>query len=115
MSSVTTTVTEFYRYVVGVDTHAATHSFAIVAAPNGVLVDQATFPTTTAGLGRARDWIGRRTGGDLGDVLVAAEGTGSYGAVLGTCSRRPVTESSRHQRPDANVVGARRRETEGSV
>lgn len=79
MSSVTTTVADIYRYVVGVDTHAATHSYAIVAA----LVDQATFPTTTAGLRRARDWIGRRTYGDLDGVLVAAEGTGSFGAVLG--------------------------------
>ncbi|MBE1608090.1 IS110 family transposase [Actinopolymorpha pittospori] len=83
MSSVTTTVADFYRYVVGVDTHAASHSYAIVAGPNGALIDQATFPTTTAGLRRARAWIGRRTGGDLDGVLVAAEGTGSYGAVLG--------------------------------
>ena len=50
---------------------------------NGALVDQATFPTNPAGLGRAREWIGRRTGGDLDGVLVAAEGTGSYGALLG--------------------------------
>ncbi len=32
MFSVTTTVVDLYRYVVGVDTHAATHSYAIVAA-----------------------------------------------------------------------------------
>ena len=63
MSSVTTTVADFYRFVVGVDTHAATHSYAIVAAPNRALIDQATFPTTPAGLRRARDWIGRRTWG----------------------------------------------------
>ncbi len=83
MSSMPATVADFYRYVVGVDTHAATHSYAIVSAPNGALIDQATFPTTPAGLRRARDWISRRTGGDLDGVLVAAEGTGSYGAVLG--------------------------------
>jgi transposase len=83
MSSLHATVADFYRYVVGVDTHAATHSYAIVAAPNGALVDQATFPTTPAGLRRARDWIGRRTDSDLDGVLIAAEGTGSYGAVLG--------------------------------
>lgn len=71
-----------YRYVVGVDTHAATHSYAIVAA-SGALLDQATFPTTPDGLCRARDWIGRRTEGDLDTVLVAAEGTGCYGATLG--------------------------------
>ena len=83
MSSLPATVAETYRYIVGVDTHAATHSYAIVCAPNGALIDQASFPTTPAGLRRARDWIGRRTGGDLDGVLVAAEGTGSYGAVLG--------------------------------
>lgn len=83
MSSLHSTVSDFYRYVVGVDTHAATHSFAIAAAPNGALVDQASFPTTPAGLRRARDWIARRTNGDLDGVLISAEGTGSYGAVLG--------------------------------
>ena len=83
MSSVPATVADIYQYVVGVDTHAATHSYAIVGAPNGALIDQATFPTTPAGLKRARDWIGRRTAGHLDGVLVAAEGTGSYGAVLG--------------------------------
>ena len=82
MSSPPATVADLYMYVVGVDTYAATHSYAIIAAPNGGLLDQATFPTTPAGLRRARDWIGRRTGGDLDAVLVAAEGTGSYGAVL---------------------------------
>ena len=46
MSSLPAIVADLYRYVVGVDTHAATHSYAIVGAPNGALVDQATFPTT---------------------------------------------------------------------
>lgn len=81
MPSLPATVAETYRYVVGVDTHAATHSYAIVNG-SGALLDQATFPTTPAGLRRARDWIGRRTEGALDSVLIAAEGTGSYGAVL---------------------------------
>lgn len=38
-------VADLYRYVVGVDTHTATHSYALVRALNGVLIDQATFPT----------------------------------------------------------------------
>jgi transposase len=76
------TVAQEYAFVVGVDTHAATHSYAIIEAPNGGVVDEQTFPTTAAGLGRARDWIARRTGGEVSGVLVAAEGTGSYGAVL---------------------------------
>ena len=74
-------VAHTYRFVVGVDTHAATHSYAILDA-GGALLDEQTFPTTTVGIGRAREWIGRRTAGDLDGVLVAAEGTGSYGAVL---------------------------------
>ncbi|MFC5379162.1 IS110 family transposase, partial [Brachybacterium sacelli] len=82
MNSLPATVGDFYRYVVGVDTHAATHSYAIIKAPNGGLIDQNVFPTSPAGLRRARDWISRRTEGDLDDVLIAAEGTGSYGAVL---------------------------------
>lgn len=82
ISSVTSTVADFYRYVVGVDTHTATHSYAIVTAPTGALVDEATFPTTSAGLRRARDWITRRTSDDPSGVLISAEGTGSYGALL---------------------------------
>lgn len=82
MSSPPATVADLYRYVVGVDTHAGTHSYAIVTAPTGAVVDQATFPTTPAGLRRVREWITRRTGCDPDDVLIAAEGTGSYGAIL---------------------------------
>lgn len=82
MTSLPVTVADLYKYVVGVDTHAATHSYAIVTA-NGALLDQASFPTSSAGLRRARDWIGRRTEHDLDEVLVAAEGTGCYGAILG--------------------------------
>lgn len=77
----TVRVAQSYWFVVGVDTHAATHSYAILDSAGAVL-DEQTFPTTSTGIGRARDWIARRTGGDLEAVLVAAEGTGSYGAVL---------------------------------
>ena len=82
MNSLPATVGDFYQYVVGVDTHAATHSYAIIEAPNGGLIDQNAFPTSPAWLRRAREWITRRTEGDLGGVLIAVEGTGSYGAVL---------------------------------
>lgn len=81
MNSLPATVADLYSYVVGVDTHAATHSYAIVNV-SGALLDQATFPTTPAGLRRARDWIGRRSEGRLDSVLISVEGTGSYGAVL---------------------------------
>lgn len=74
-----TTVTDQYNYVVGVDTHAKTHTFAILAAGTGQRIDSAAFPTTATGLSRALSWIHRRTNGA---VLVAVEGTGSYGANL---------------------------------
>jgi transposase len=76
------TVAESYRFVVGVDTHAATHTYAIVECPTGMLVDQQAFPTSPAGLARAMDWIARRTEGDLDATLVAVEGTRTYGALL---------------------------------
>lgn len=81
MSSVPVTVAQCYQYVVGIDTHAATHTLAVLGA-NGALIDRDTFPTSPAGLARAIDWIGRRTGGEVDSVLVSAEGTGSYGALL---------------------------------
>lgn len=77
-----TIVADTFAFVVGVDTHAATHSFAIVACPSGRIIDEQRFPTTGAGLARAVSWIARRTGGDLDGVLIAVEGTGSYGALL---------------------------------
>lgn len=81
-----TIVAETYTYVVGVDTHAATHHYAIIETRTGGLVDDAQFPTTTAGLSRALDWIARRTGtqtdGDVSAVLVSIEGTRSYGTRL---------------------------------
>lgn len=75
-------VADHYRYVVGVDTHAATHTYALVESPSGKELGTGTFPTTTAGLARAAGWIGRRVGGDVDGVLISAEGTGSYGAVM---------------------------------
>jgi transposase len=65
-------VSEQYQYVVGVDTHAATHTFAVLAAPSGAVVDQDTFPTTAPGLGRALSWIDRRVG--QASALVVVEG-----------------------------------------
>ena len=76
------TVAELYRYVVGVDTHAKVHQYAIVEAGTGRVLEEAGFPTSGAGLARAASWIARRTGGDLEAVLISCEGTGSYGARL---------------------------------
>ena len=81
-------VADHYRFVVGVDTHAATHTYALVESPSGRQLGEETFPTTHAGLSRAGAWIGRHTGGDLEGTLVSAEGTGSYGAVMAEPSDR---------------------------
>lgn len=50
-------VAEQYAFVIGVDTHAATHSFALINATNGGIIGQAVFPTSPACLDRACTWI----------------------------------------------------------
>jgi len=76
-----TIVAHAHPFVVGVDTHAKTHALSILATPHGEAVDEATFPTTGAGLARAIDWVGRRTGGDL-EVLWVIECAATFGAQL---------------------------------
>lgn len=76
-----TIVAHEYPYVIGVDTHAKNHVFAILAADTGALVDEGQFPATTAGMNRAIEWAARRTGADLA-VLWVIEGVASYGALL---------------------------------
>lgn len=73
-------VAEQYSFVIGVDTHAATHSLALINAANGAVVDQSVFPNTGPGLDRALNWITHRIG-EL-SALVVIEGVGSYGAGL---------------------------------
>lgn len=70
-------VAELFEHVIGIDTHARTHTYCLVHARTGAVVDTATFPTTKVGNGRAITWIVRRT---QGSVLAAVEGTSSYGA-----------------------------------
>ena len=70
MSSI---VSEHYQFVIGVDTHATTHTFALVAAATGAVLDHAVFPTNTVGLSRAHRWLGRRSahvGGRRGHGLL---------------------------------------------
>ncbi len=76
-----TIVAHAHPFVIGVDTHAKSHALSILATPHGEAVDEATFPTTTAGIARAIDWVGRRTGGDLG-VLWVIECAATFGAQL---------------------------------
>lgn len=73
-------IAEQFDYVVGVDTHAKTHTYTLVAAATGVVAGTDTFPTSAAGMRRAIGWIRRRSSG--GRVFAAVEGTSSYGAKL---------------------------------
>lgn len=73
-------VSEQYEFVIGVDTHAATHTFAVVAGATGAALHRATFPTSTPGLARAFDWLNRHVADR--STLVVVEGTGSFGAIV---------------------------------
>ena len=59
-------VSEQYELVIGVDTHAATHTFALVAGGTGAVLDRVVFPTSSA-------WAGRRTGWQAGSGLRRAQ------------------------------------------
>ena len=74
-------VANTFAYVIGVDTHARTHTLTVVEAPTGARLDTSVFPTTAAGLSRAVAWMGLGSSG-LADVLIVIEGVGSYGAGL---------------------------------
>lgn len=76
-----TIVAELFEHVVGIDTHARTHTYCLLHARSGAVIDTASFPTSRAGNARATTWIARRT---HGSVLAAIEGTSSYGAGIAT-------------------------------
>lgn len=75
-------VEEHFRFVVGIDTHAKTHTFAIINTANGGEIANETFPASVAGGNRALSWIRRHTDASPEQVLLSMEGTGSYGAKL---------------------------------
>lgn len=50
-------VAHSHPFVVGVDTHARNHVYAIIAAQTGELIDTKDFPTSSAGLNRALAWV----------------------------------------------------------
>lgn len=53
-----------HPFVVGVDTHARNHVYAVLDAANGALLDTQSFLTTEAGVNRAIKWVARRTNAD---------------------------------------------------
>src|SRR5699024_5766933 len=100
-------VADNHPFVVGVDTHARKHVYTILIAATGVVVDSKDFPTTTAGLNRAIDWVARRTQADA-DTLWVIEGAASYGAIItGTVASHgyPVAEAPRMDAKQHRGVG----------
>jgi transposase len=73
-------VADRYEYVIGVDTHAASHTFALTTAATGVVQHTVVFPASPAGLDRAVAWIAQRA--KQTPALVVVDGAGSYGAKL---------------------------------
>lgn len=51
------TVAEKFNFVVGIDTHAKTHTFAIINTITGQELANATFPVTIPGGKRALNWV----------------------------------------------------------
>ncbi len=74
-------IAQLFTFIVGVDTHARNHVYAVICAVTGRHIATRDFPTTTAGINRAISWVGRHTGGDL-NTLWVVEGAASYGAIL---------------------------------
>ena len=72
-----TIVADTHDFVVGVDTHARSHTFAVIDTHSGAVRRTESFPNTPAGMRRGLTWINHH-GGD--DALVVVEGIGSYGA-----------------------------------
>jgi len=96
-STAMTIVAHSHPFVVGVDTHARNHVYAIIAAGTSELLETRDFPTTSAGISRAIAWVARRTEADLATLWVI-EGAASYGAVLTgavAASGYPVVEAAR--------------------
>jgi transposase len=90
-------VAHAHPFTIGVDTHARSHALAVLDTSTGARIDAAQFPSSKAGMARAIDWAGRRTGGDL-DSLWVIEGIGTYGAGLARAATQagyPVVEAAR--------------------
>lgn len=75
--TVITIVAEKYRYVIGIDRHARTHTYAIIDTTTGATLEPQAFPVATAGNNRAIAWFQANT---TGAILAAVEGTNSYGS-----------------------------------
>lgn len=106
-------VAEKYEYVIGVDTHARTHSYAVLESGTGRVCDCSVFPVTGPGILRALAWARRRVSGS--EFLAAVEGTNSYGASLTRAwqaagitvtEAKPPRRTSRRQRGKSDQIDA---------
>lgn len=100
-------VAHSHPFVVGVDTHARKHVYAIVSAATGAFIDTRDFPATSAGINRAQGWVARRTGADRATLWVI-EGAASYGAILAgivTAKGYPVVEAAQMDARTRHGVG----------
>ncbi|GAB1690902.1 hypothetical protein [Krasilnikovia sp. M28-CT-15] len=52
-------VADQYDFAIGVDTHAASHTLALITTSTSAVRQQAQFPASPAGLRRAVGWIQR--------------------------------------------------------
>jgi hypothetical protein len=95
-----TIVAHAHPFVIGVDTHARTHTLAVLVAATGELVATEQFPATDAGLDRAVAWAARRTDGEL-TTLWVIEGIATYGAHLASAVNRAGFEVVEAARMDA--------------
>ena len=97
-----TIVAHAHPFVIGVDTHARTHTLAVLVAGTGELIGTEQFPATEAGMNRAVTWAGRRTAGDPATLWVI-EGIGTYGAHLAAAANRAGYEVIEAARMDARA------------
>ncbi|KRE84150.1 IS110 family transposase [Arthrobacter sp. Soil764] len=100
-------VAHSYPFVVGVDTHAKKHVFAIINTATGSLLQSRDFPTTSTGINRAIAWVARLTCADLAALWVI-EGAASYGALLAGAvgaAGYPVVEAARMDARTHHGVG----------
>lgn len=82
-----TIVAHSHPFVIGVDTHARTHTLAVLVAATGELVATEQFPATGAGIDRAVAWAARRTDGERATLWVI-EGVATYGTHLASAAKR---------------------------
>lgn len=97
-----TIVAHAHPFVIGVDTHARTHTLAVLVAATGEPVATAQFPTTDAGMGRAVSWATRHTNGEMATLWVV-EGVATYGAQLASEAKRAGFEVVEEARMDARA------------